>query len=81
VGNKDFPAVDDLSERDRLVGLPVTDGLSGLDKDNVVVVVSLEVDLDLGCVSSHICGIGGSEWLVGDECRDWYLDWTVDEVV
>jgi hypothetical protein len=61
VGNKDFPAVDDLSERDRLVGLPVTDGLGRVDKDNVVVVVSLEVNLDLGGVSSHICGIGGSE--------------------
>jgi hypothetical protein len=71
VGDKDLPAVDDLSERDRLVGLPVTDGLSRLDKDNVVVVVSLEVNLDLGGVSSHICGIGGSECLVGDECRDW----------
>jgi hypothetical protein len=71
VGNKDLPAVDDLGERDRLVGLPVTDGLGRLDKDNVVVVVSLEVDLDLGSVSSHICGSGGSEWLVGDECRDW----------
>jgi hypothetical protein len=64
VRNEDLEAADNLSERDRLVGLPVTDGLGRLDKDNVVVVASLEVDLDLGGVSSHICGVVGSEWLV-----------------
>jgi len=64
MGNKDLEAADNLSERNRLVGLPVTNGLGRVDKDDVVVVGSLEVDLDLGGVSSHICGVGGSEWLV-----------------
>lgn len=64
MGDKDLPAADNLSERDRLVGLPVANGLGRVDKDDVVVVGSLEVDLDLGSVSSHICGVGGSEWLV-----------------
>jgi hypothetical protein len=72
VGNKDLPAADNLSKRNRLVGLPVADGLSRVDKDNVVVVASLEVDLDLGGVSSHVCGVGGSEWLVtGIEIGSW----------
>lgn len=64
VRNEDLPAADNLSEGDRLVGLPVTDGLGRLDKDDVVVVASLEMDLDLGGVSSHICGVVGSEFLV-----------------
>jgi hypothetical protein len=64
VRNEDLEAADNLSERDRLVGLPVTDGLGRFDKDDVVVVASLEVDLDLGGVSSHICDVVGSEWLV-----------------
>lgn len=59
VGNEDLPAADDLSERNRLVGLPVTDCLGRVDKDNVVVVVALEVNLDLSGVSSHICGRWG----------------------
>jgi hypothetical protein len=73
VGNKDLPAADNLSKRNRLVGLPVANGLSRVDKDNVVVVASLEVDLDLGGVSSHICGVGGgSEWLVvGVDIGSW----------
>jgi len=63
MGNKDLEAADNLGERNRLVGLPVTNGLSRVDKDDVVVVGSLEVDLDLGGVSSHICGIVGvSGW-------------------
>ena len=64
VRNKDLEAADDLCERGRLVGLPVTNGLGRLDKDDVVVVASLEVDLDLGGVSSHICGVVVNEWLV-----------------
>lgn len=56
MGNKNLPAADDLSKRNRLVGLPVTDGLGRVDKDNVVVVGTLEVDLDLSSVSSHIDG-------------------------
>ena len=60
---ENLPAADNLSKRNRLVGLPVTNGLSRVDKDDVVVVGSLEVDLDLGGVSSHICGVGGvSGW-------------------
>lgn len=59
MGNEDLPAADDLSERNRLVCLPVTDGLGRVDKDNVVVVGTLEVDLDLSSVSSHIDGCVG----------------------
>lgn len=65
MGNEDLPAADDLGERDRLVGLPVTDGLGRVDKDNVVVVGTLEVDLDLSSVSSHIDGC-----LVCEGCED-----------
>ena len=66
VGDKDLPARDDLSQRDGAVLLPVLDGLSRVDKDDVVVVVALVVDLNLRCVSSHIdgCVFVGS-WLMG----------------
>lgn len=71
--DQDLPAADNLSERNRLVGLPVTDSLSRVDKDNVVVVGSLEVDLDLSSVSSHSCGVGESEWLViGVRIGNWF---------
>lgn len=66
MGDKDLPAGDNLGQWHGAVLLPVLDGLSRIDKDDVVVVVALVVDLDLSCVSSHIDGcvyVGG--WLMG----------------
>lgn len=51
MGDEDLPAVDDLSEGDRLVGPPFLDGLGRLGDDDVVVVGALEVDLSLLALS------------------------------
>ena len=54
MGDEDLEAVDDLSEGDALVLLPVLNSLSALSEDNEVVTVALEVDSDLGSVSAHV---------------------------
>ena len=54
MGNEDLEAVDDLSEGNAPVLLPVLNGLSALSEDNEVVTVALEVDSDLGSVSAHV---------------------------
>jgi len=57
VGNEDLEAVHDLCEGDGLVALPVADCLSTLSEDDIVVLVSLVVDLGLAGVStSHFEG-------------------------
>lgn len=55
VGNKDLPAVDDLCQWSRLVGLPVSDSLCRVYNDDKVIVGALVVDLDLSAVSVHVC--------------------------
>lgn len=54
MGDEDLEAVNDLSERDALVLLPLVDSCSALGEDNEVLVVGLEVDLGLGSVSAHV---------------------------
>ena len=54
VGDEDLEAVDDLSEGDAPVLLPVLNSLSALSEDNEVVAVALVVDSDLGSVSAHV---------------------------
>lgn len=53
VRDKDLPAVHDLSKRNGLVLLPVSDCLGGFGKDDKVILLALEVNLGLSCVSSH----------------------------
>lgn len=52
--NEDLPTANHLRERDRAIGLPVLNSFGGVDEDDEVVVGSLEVNLDLGVVSTHI---------------------------
>jgi hypothetical protein len=61
VSDKDLEAVNDLSERDALVLLPVLNGLSALSEDDEVIAVALVVDSDLGSVSAHV-----------DVCLEWF---------
>lgn len=57
LGGEDFPAGDDLSERDSLVVLPLADNLLALDEDGEALAGALVEDLGGGCVSSrHIGG-------------------------
>lgn len=62
VGNKDLEPAHDLRHRDAPVLLPVLHGLGGLDKDDIVVLLALVVDLDLGSVSAHV-GVFLGSWV------------------
>jgi len=57
VSDEDLEAVHNLCERNCLVALPVADCLGTLGEDDIVLLVSLVVDLGLGSVStSHFEG-------------------------
>jgi hypothetical protein len=56
VGDEDFERADDLRQRDALVRLPVLCSLCIVNKDEEILVLALEVDLDLVCfAASHDC--------------------------
>lgn len=65
VGDEDLPAVDNLSQWHRLVGLPVSDGLSRLHEDDKVISLALVVDLDLGVAAVHCDVVWGYGWDFG----------------
>lgn len=54
VGDEDLEPAHDLSHGNTPVVLPVADSLCGLDEDDIVVLLALDVDLDLGSVSAHV---------------------------
>ena len=68
MGDEDLEAVHDLCKRNSLVLLPVFDGLCRLYKDDIVVVVALQVDLGLRSVSA---GHDVSEEVLKSRIRDW----------
>lgn len=69
VGDEDLESADDLSKRNRFVGLPLLCRLHILNEDDEVLVLALVVDLGLWYFStSHDCGF----WFF--VCR-WWCDW------
>lgn len=58
VGDKDLERAHNLCERDRLIRLPVLGRLDIVNEDDEVLVLALEVDLNLLCLSaSHDCDV------------------------
>ena len=68
LGGEDLPSGNDVSQRDRLVLLPLAYELLALDKYGKALAGALVEDLGVSCVStSHVCG--DVCWLVGDGDR------------
>lgn len=53
---EDLPAVDDLCERNRLVALPLLDGLRTFHENHEIVILPLVVDLGVWGVAAHVGG-------------------------
>lgn len=53
VRNEDVPAIDHLSEWNRLVLLPVSHSLARLGNDDEIVIVALVMDLGMACIYVH----------------------------